>query len=524
VRNNFGPLSKISMILVCAGFSAIVLALCVVSGAHFKRGIEQEAYRETENTAQILLAAFDEDAANADAILRRLAIQIREQDLTATPEPQLHRMLAQYALQPMMIGPAVFDREGMLIANALSETAPKVSLADRNIFRWQAEHPNESQLYISAPTLGSVTNEWSIQFSRPTGSFAGIVLLSYRLSHFIELYEKLKLSDRGLAGLTGKDGVVRIRTLNGVIGYGSTMPRMPLVYNRILAGETNGTFYGRGGPDGATRIGSFVMSQSTPFYVTVGYDEEYLKSRYMGFFYVLGLCWLVLTAAMIAATAFIRNLEKISQRTRLEVINSAVEERQKISADMHDSIGASLATLLASMTTENIGMADIKRRVGEILMELRFLVDSAEPDGGDLNAILSNVRHRMGGGIELAGITLRWQAGTLPEIPGLTARDALTIKLILMEALSNVLHHSKAKTAAVTARYDAQASAVFIAVEDDGVGFIAANATAAGRGISNMRKRTASISTGGRIAIDSSPRGGSRISLELTVPAKDARQ
>jgi signal transduction histidine kinase len=93
-----------------------------------------------------------------------------------------------------------------------------------------------------------------------------------------------------------------------------------------------------------------------------------------------------------------------------------------------------------------------------------------------------------------------------------------------MEALSNVLHHSKAKTAAVTARYDAQASAVFIAVEDDGVGFIAANATAAGRGISNMRKRTASISTGGRIAIDSSPRGGSRISLELTVPAKDARQ
>jgi signal transduction histidine kinase len=221
---------------------------------------------------------------------------------------------------------------------------------------------------------------------------------------------------------------------------------------------------------------------------------------------------------MIAATTFVHRLEKLNQQTQLEIINSAVAERQKISGDMHDSIGASLAALLAYFTTENVNIADVKRRIGEVLMELRFLVDSAETDDdGDINLLLSNVRHRMGSGIELAGIDLHWQAVKLPEIRGLTARDALAIKLILMETLSNVLHHSKASTATLTAGYDPQASAMLISVADDGCGFDPADA-GAGRGLSNMRRRTRGISTGGAIFIDSLPRRGTTVRLELRVP------
>ncbi|MEI9806335.1 MAG: hypothetical protein WDN48_20715 [Pseudolabrys sp.] len=132
-----------------------------------------------------------------------------------------------------------------------------------------------------------MTNEWAIQFSRPlrdnAGSFLGVVLASYRLSHFIELYEKLKISDRGVAGLTGKDGIVRIRSLSGEIGYGSQVPPMPLVYDRVVAGEMIGNFYGRGGLDDVTRIGTFVVSPKTPFYVTVGYDESYLRAHISDF-------------------------------------------------------------------------------------------------------------------------------------------------------------------------------------------------------------------------------------------------
>ena len=301
------------------------------------------------------------------------------------------------------------------------------------------------------------------------------------------------------------------------IGYGASVPRNPLVYDRVLAGETSGTFYDVNGTDDVTRIGTFLASKTTPFFVTVGYSADYLRARYIGFFYVLGLCWLVLTAAMVAAAAFIQRLGTLRQQAEFAIVNSAIAERQKVSADMHDSIGASLAALLAYFTTENVNMADVKRRVGEILMELRFLVDSTETDDGDINLLLANVRHRMGSGIELAGIDLRWQAADLPRIQGLTAHDALAIKLILMEALSNVLHHSKAKTATLIASHDPQASAVMIGVRDDGCGFDPMD-TAAGRGLSNMRRRTASISTGGAISIDSSPGGGTMVRLKLKAP------
>jgi signal transduction histidine kinase len=512
----FGRLSRAAVALICAGFSICVLALCVLGGIHLKRSVEGEFYRETGNIALVLMADFEDDVAAADVILTRLAAEVPQDAVSRQHEAELHQLLTRYALEPSMLGPALLDRNGTLIASALSASVPNIALGGTNSFRIHADTPGGSSLYVGVPMRGVISNEWAIQFSRPlrdgSGALYGVVMLSYRLSHFVKLYEKLKLSDRGLVALTGKDGIVRIRSLNGVIGYGNAVPKIPLVYNRILAGETRGTFYGRGGVDDVTRIGTFVVSQATPFYVSVGYDAEYLRRQYVGFFYVLGLCWFALSGAMIAAAALIQRME----RSKLEIVNSAIAERQKISADMHDSIGASLAALLAYLTVENIDVSNVKRRVGEILMELRFLADSTETDD-DINLLLSNVRHRMGSSIELVGIDLRWQAGELPNVPGLTPRDALAIKLILMEALSNVLHHSKAKTTTLSARYDEQAWMISISVEDDGCGFNPGSLPA-GRGLPNMRKRGASISTGATLAIDSSPGRGTTVRIELKVP------
>jgi signal transduction histidine kinase len=512
-----------SPVAVCAGFSAVVLALCVLAGLHFKNGVEREFYRETENIAEILMASFDDDAGAADGILGRLTTEITSEDVSATHETDLHRLLVQYALQPSMLGPAILDRDGTLIASALVDPAPKVSLKDKNTFRIHAETPNETALYIGQPTQSLLTQDWVIPFSRAlrngSGQLYGVVLLAYRLQHFIGVYEKLKLSDRGLVGLVGKDGTVRLRTLNGVIGYGTAVPKNPIVYNRVMAGERHGTFFSDGGgPDDVGRIGSFAVSHTTPFYVSVGYDNRYLRARYIGFFYALGLCWLVLTMAMVAAAAVIHRLGELSQETKLEIVNSALAERQKLSADMHDSIGASLAALLAYLTTENVNLSDVKRRIGETLMELRFLVDSAETDNGDIELLLSNVRHRMGSSIELAGIALSWQVGALPRVPGLTARDALTVRLILMEALSNMLHHSKTKTAGLTAGFDRRTGAISIAVADDGRGFNPTDA-ATGRGLSNMRKRAASITTGAALFIDSALGRGTTVRIELRMPS-----
>jgi signal transduction histidine kinase len=295
---------------------------------------------------------------------------------------------------------------------------------------------------------------------------------------------------------------------------------MGRVYERVLAGEKRGTFFGVSSADNVTRIGTFIVSETTPFYGVVGYDDEYLSNQTLGIYWVLALCWFVLTAAMVASVLVIHRLENAAQRTRLEIVKSAMEERQKISADMHDSIGASLSTLLAHFSSETMNLTDIKRRIGEILMELRLLVDSAEPVDGDLNLILGNVRHRMAAAIELAGIEFRWRVEELPAIPALSSRDALSMKLILMEALSNVLHHSAARSVTLSATYDEAASAIIVAVVDDGHGFDIN--VKAGRGIFNMNMRTRKLSTGGVLAIDASPGKGTTVRIELRVPQAES--
>ncbi|MEI9806337.1 MAG: ATP-binding protein [Pseudolabrys sp.] len=121
----------------------------------------------------------------------------------------------------------------------------------------------------------------------------------------------------------------------------------------------------------------------------------------------------------------------------------------------------------------------------------------------------------MGAAVELAGIALHWQVSELPIIAGLTARDALSIKLVQMEALSNILHHSKAMTTTLTAHYDEQTSQAVITVQDDGRGFNAGDASSAGRGITNMRKRIRAVSIGGTLTIESAPGLGTTIQIGI---------
>ncbi|MGB7035215.1 MAG: hypothetical protein WBD71_06790, partial [Xanthobacteraceae bacterium] len=146
-RVSLGRFSRAAIVLVCAAFSTVVLMLCILAGLHFRRSVENELYRETENTARVLMAGFDDDAETADAILSRLAGDIPESEVSAGHEADLHRLLAGYDLQSSMIGPGILDRDGTLIASARAEPTPKISFKDRNTFLAHADTSRKTQLY-----------------------------------------------------------------------------------------------------------------------------------------------------------------------------------------------------------------------------------------------------------------------------------------------------------------------------------------------------------------------------------------
>jgi signal transduction histidine kinase len=91
---------------------------------------------------------------------------------------------------------------------------------------------------------------------------------------------------------------------------------------------------------------------------------------------------------------------------------------------------------------------------------------------------------------------------------------------IVQEALTNVARHAGAPT--VKVRVWRNGASLAVQVADAGKGFDVAAALAAGQssGLSGMRERAAAL--GGKLDIESSSAGGTRLTAELPLPAAPA--
>lgn len=186
-------------------------------------------------------------------------------------------------------------------------------------------------------------------------------------------------------------------------------------------------------------------------------------------------------------------------------------ERQRIIADMHDGLGASLVALLRFVQAER-GDPYIERRVKESLQELRIAIDALEPSEGNLGAVLGNLRYRLEPLLETTGIRLEWEVAELPRIEALEPTGVFALQRIVLEAFANALKHSGATRIHLSA-HPAANGGVEIRVEDNGRGFDTSHPSA-GLGLSNMRLRAARI--GAQVEISSHI--GSGTILRLLVP------
>lgn len=193
----------------------------------------------------------------------------------------------------------------------------------------------------------------------------------------------------------------------------------------------------------------------------------------------------------------------------LEAEQATVRERQRIMADMHDGLGASLVGLLGAVQTGSAGRAELERRAHAALQELRLAVDSLDTPPGDLNMALGTVRHRLRDPIEASGVAFDWQVAELPKLEHLGPSRILHLQRILFEAVSNALRHAGATRIAVAATADADA--VEVSVTDDGRGLHGAG-TSGGRGLMIMQRRASAL--GGSLEIRS-PGAGTRITLRI---------
>lgn len=247
-----------------------------------------------------------------------------------------------------------------------------------------------------------------------------------------------------------------------------------------------------------------------------------------------------------AVNSVVRRLRENSAATdrenavlRAEV--SLADERSKLSREVHDGVGNSLA---ASVLRLEVAARTLEKQAGSGPADCDENVALLRDEAKSLREAMTTIR-------DWTFFTRPWPAAEIPtearnagapvvpasqvlvaEVDRLSRRTGLPIAVsgteemetlpapqrlaalrITQEALTNTAKYARNATGAtVDLRKDAAARNVLLTISDDGCGFDSGKA-GAGLGLSSMRERAEGL--GGKLVIDSTPGGGTRVTATL---------
>jgi signal transduction histidine kinase len=201
---------------------------------------------------------------------------------------------------------------------------------------------------------------------------------------------------------------------------------------------------------------------------------------------------------------------------------AALEERQRLARDLHDSVSQTLFS--ASVIAETVlhvygdrsdqisqGLADLQRltkgaraEMQTLLMELRPAALTDHPLDRSLGTLVQAMQSR-------TKITVR--ASLMPDCK-LPPEVQIVFYRVAQEALNNVLKHSGATQATVNLTRDN--GTIRLTIKDDGRGL--PEQLPGGHGLTIMNERAQSV--GGQLAISSSAVSGTTVELTWVVPTQ----
>ncbi len=221
--------------------------------------------------------------------------------------------------------------------------------------------------------------------------------------------------------------------------------------------------------------------------------------------------------------AEIKQAETMHRLLLEHTLSAQEEERRRIARELHDEAGQLLTALLVGLRT-----LEDARKLAVVKVQghrLRDIAAQAIDEVGRLaRGLHPTVLDDLGLGVALSRYAAEYTKThnikvdlSLDELDAGNLPSAVQIALyrILQEALTNVARHSGAK--AVTIQFGRLATAMEVAVIDDGCGFdVKAVAVSSQRlGIQSMRERAAML--GGTIGF-TSHRKGTKILVRIPIP------
>jgi signal transduction histidine kinase len=231
--------------------------------------------------------------------------------------------------------------------------------------------------------------------------------------------------------------------------------------------------------------------KSAYFYYSVGIVLEIV-------FFMLGLIYknrMELIATTKQREALKLEAEKKEFEARLAVIKAQQEERNRISADMHDDLGSGMTAirLYSELAKKKVNAAQvpeiekISSFSNELLNKMNAIIWTMSSSNDSLGNLIAYIRSYALEYFEGSGIDCRI---TMPEnvaqveVQGEKRRN---IFLTVKETLNNIMKHSKATK--VHIEFKPVESGLLLLIQDNGIGINTDNLREFGNGLKNMKKR-----------------------------------
>lgn len=204
--------------------------------------------------------------------------------------------------------------------------------------------------------------------------------------------------------------------------------------------------------------------------------------------------------------------QTLERKYELEAANIRLNERLRLTHDLHDSMGSSLMrSIILTEQARNLRPEQFLSMLRELRNDLRQVIDGSSASAADHASTpaewIAPLRRRFVGLLDELGMHYHWQ---LPEQwpCRIEPTHLLALTRFLEEALINALKHSRGSRLEIVMQ-PLPGHALSLSVSDNGQGFDVQDVHAQGCGIGmhSMRMRIERI--GGTLTIQSGPEGTS---------------
>ena len=231
--------------------------------------------------------------------------------------------------------------------------------------------------------------------------------------------------------------------------------------------------------------------------------------------------WALIFGYALVITVYIVYRRRLAKQKRVFQQQLALEQqRNKITADLHDDIGATLSSLQINSAVANRLISKNPNEAQRILEKIENqsqniadkigdIIWSMKPGKDEFMTMSSRIKNFANDILGSTNIHYKIEIDPTVDkkITDITARK--NVVLILKEAINNVAKYSKATQVKVVLQIES--NTLKIIVSDNGVGFDPA--VVKGNGIVNMQKRVAELD--GSISIISSATSGTVLSASI---------